>query len=406
MKQANRIRTLFSLIVITLLFFLSVAPLAIAAPSRWIRSSETSDNVIALTIDDGSDGANYAEILRILDKHNVKATFFLTGSGAQNHPARIRDTVNKGHDIGNHSYNHPNFTEISTTEMKAQLDRTETIVKNLTGKSTKPYFRAPYGSTNSTVLNTVGNAGYTHTFHWSIDTLDWTGNSANTIYNRVMTNLHPGAIVLAHTGRGASGTPAALDRLIPAIKSRGYRFVTLSELMGRKTTLPVTGGTSYTVRSGDTLYAIARRYNTTVARLASWNNISNVNLIRVGQVLKVSETTTPTTPAPPSMTPVYTVRAGDTLYGIARRYNTTVARLVALNLIPNANLIRVGQRLRLTDTTTTPAPSPSVRTYTVRSGDTLYAIARRYGTTVSRLASINSISNINLIRVGQVIRLP
>ncbi len=69
--------------------------------------------------------------------------------------------------------------------MKSQLSRTETIVKNITGKSTKPYFRAPYEATNQNVLNTGGNAGYTYTFHWTIDTLDWTGNSATTIYNRL-----------------------------------------------------------------------------------------------------------------------------------------------------------------------------------------------------------------------------
>lgn len=172
--------------------------------------------------------------------------------------------------------------------MKSQLSRTETIVKNITGKSTKPYFRAPYGATNQNVLNTVGNAGYTYTFHWTIDTLDWTGNSATTIYNRVMNSLQPGAIVLMHTG-AATNTVAALERLIPAIKNKGYKFVTISQLMNRKPTptVPVTGGSTYTVRAGDTLSTIARRYNTTVSKIAQANNIKNVNLIRVGQVLKI-----------------------------------------------------------------------------------------------------------------------
>ena len=402
MKKANRIRTLFSPILIALFLFLSMAPMTLAAPSRWIKSSDSSDKVIALTIDDGSDGSNYAEILRILDKHNVKATFFLTGSGAQNHPQVIRDTVNKGHDIGNHSYNHPDFTKISTTEMKAQLDRTEKIIKDLSGKSTKSYFRAPFGATNSTVSNTVGSAGYAYTFHWSIATLDWTGNSATTIYNRVMNNIHAGAIILAHTGRGASGTPAAMDRYIPAIKSKGYRFVTISELVGRKSTLPITGGTTYTVRRGDTLYSIGRQFNVSVTRLAAWNNISNINLIRIGQVLKVSESPTTPVPAPTPTNSVYTVRAGDTLYGIARRYQTTVAQLMTLNMISNPNVIRVGQKIKISTVPTT----PPTRTYTVRAGDTLYAIAIRYNTTIARLAYLNKISNTSLIRVGQIIRLP
>lgn len=409
MKTYTKIRKIFTLSLVTLILFLTASTSAFAAPSNWIRQGTTSEKVIALTIDDGSDGGNYSRILSILQKHNVKATFFLTGQGAEAHPQMIRNTVAQGHEIGNHSYNHPDFTKITADQMRTQLSRTETIVRNIFGRSTKPYFRAPYGATNSTVLRTVGDAGYTYTFHWSIDTLDWTGNSATDIYNRVVNNLHPGAIVLMHTGAGASGTPSALDRMIPAIKARGYRFVTLSQLLNRRPSTPTTG-TTYTVRRGDTLYAIARRFNTTVSRIASTNNIRNVNLIRVGQVLRIPGTTTPAprpTPTPPATTRTYTVRRGDTLYSIARRYNTTVSRIASANNIRNVNLIRVGQVLRIPGTTTTPAPRPpAIRTYTVRRGDTLYAIARRYNTTVSRIAAANNIRNVNLIRVGQVLRIP
>lgn len=361
-----------------------------------------------MTIDDGSDGGNYARVLQILDKHQVKATFFLTGDGAERHPQLVRDTVAKGHEIGNHSYSHPDFTKISTTEMTNQLTRTETIIRNLTGRSTIPYFRAPYGATNSTVLNTVGNAGYAYTFHWTIDTLDWTGNSANVIYNRVMNGLVPGAIILMHTGQGASGTAAALYRMIPAMKNLGYRFVTISQLLKRTPSLPVTG-TTYTVRSGDTLYTIALRHNTSVQAIAQANNIVNVNLIRVGQVLRMPGTSSPTptpTPSIPGTGTTYTVRAGDTLSALASRYKTTVTAIAQANSIVNINLIRVGQVLRIPSTSTTTPPPTSVRSYTVRRGDTLYAIALRYNTTVARLAQTNNIVNVNLIRVGQVLRIP
>ena len=417
MKSQFRLRKASSIFILTLFFFLFITPSARAASSIWINKGNTSEKVIALTIDDGSDGGNYAKILQILDKHNVKATFFLTGQGVENHPQTVRNTVAKGHELGNHSYNHPDFTKISAAQMSTQLARTETIVKNTTGRTTKPYFRAPYGAVNSTVLNTVGNAGYTYTFHWTIDTLDWTGNSATTIYNRVMNGLQPGAIVLMHAGYGAVNTPAALDRLIPAIKNKGYRFVTISQLMKRPSTpTPPTTGTTYTVRAGDTLYAIARRYNTTVAKIAQANNIKNVNLIRVGQVLRIPGTTTtpaPTPkPTPPTTTRTYTVKSGDTLYAIARRYNTTVAKIAQANNIKNVNLIRVGQVLKIPGTTATPAPKspttqkPIVKTYTVKRGDTLYAIARKNKTTVTRLAQLNNIKNINLIRIGQVLRIP
>lgn len=343
MKSQFRLRKASSIFILVMFFFLFIAPSARAAPSIWINKGNTSEKVIALTIDDGSDGGNYTKILQVLDKHNVKATFFLTGQGAENHPQVVRNTVAKGHEIGNHSYNHPEFTKISIAQMKTQLSRTETIVKNITGKSTKPYFRAPYGTVNSNVLNTVGNEGYKYTFHWTIDTLDWTGNSTTTIYNRVMNNLQPGAVVLMHTGYGAKNTSAALDKLIPAIKNKGYRFVTISQLMNQAST-PTTS-TTYTVRAGDTLYSIARRYNTTVAKIAQTNNIKNVNLIRIGQVLKIPGTTTISAPKPATKT--YTVKRGDTLYSIARKNNTTVSRLAQLNNIKNVNLIRIGQVLRL-----------------------------------------------------------
>lgn len=101
--------------------------------------------------------------------------------------------------------------------------------------------------------------------------------------------------------------------------------------------------TTVTVRSGGTLSSIARRYNTTVNQLLTWNKLSNANLIRVGQRLKVSVKTT----SPPLVQTVYTVQRGDTLSAIARKYNTTVSQLVNLNGLKNANAIRVGQKLLL-----------------------------------------------------------
>lgn len=403
------LKIMSNLILLFLLFFL-VVPSVQAANSIWLSKGNTTEKVIALTIDDGSDGTNFNRILNVLDDHNVYATFFLTGSGAERHPQVIKDTVLEGHDIGNHSYNHPDFTEISTISMLNQLNRTETIIKNLTGESTKPYFRAPFGSTNAQVLQTVGNAGYTRTFHWTIDTLDWTGNSATTIYNRVMNNLQPGAIILMHTGAGANGTVEALKKLIPAIKNKGYRFVTLSQLMNPsiRPTLPTTG-TTYVVRSGDTLYRIANQYNTTVRRIADLNGITNVNLIRVGQVLRLPGTSSGGVKNPVTPLKTHTVKTGETLYALALRYKTTILAIAQVNNIKNVNLIRMGQVLKIPLTFGSGSSSPptsSNRIYTVRSGDTLYAISKKYNTTILAIAMENSIKNVNQIRVGQILRIP
>ncbi|OJF97194.1 polysaccharide deacetylase family protein [Alkalibacterium sp. 20] len=326
----------FLLVLSSILTFSTVA----AAPAQTITKGNTTEKVVALTFDDGSDGTNINNILQTLSNHNVKATFFLTGSGANNHPQSIRNIANQGHQLGNHSYSHPYFTQISLTETQSQLKRTEDTIKQLTGKTTKPIFRPPYGAYNSTVLQRVGDAGYPYSIMWTIDTIDWTGNSSGDIVARVMNRITPGAIVLMHTGAGASGTPAALPTMISRLKSLGYRFVTINQLLN----LPSSTNT-YTVKAGDTLYSIALRYNTTVSRLAQLNNITNTSLIRVGQVLILPGSGGTTTPPPPSTTITYTVKAGDTLYAIALRYNTTVARIVADNNISNPSLISIGQRL-------------------------------------------------------------
>ena len=391
----------FLLVLSSVLTFSTVS----AAPAQNISRGNTTEKIVALTFDDGADGTNINKILQTLSTHNIKATFFLTGSGANHHPQSIRNIANQGHQLGNHSYSHPYFTQISLAETQSQLKRTEDTIRQITGQSTKPIFRPPYGAYNSTVLQRVGDAGYPYHIMWTIDTIDWTGNSSSDIVSRVMNRIVPGAIVLMHTGAGATGTPAALPTMITRLKSAGYRFVTINQLLNLSSS-----SKTYTVKAGDTLYAIALRYNTTVQRLSQLNNITNTSYIRVGQVLILpgSGGTTPT-PPPPSSSTTYTVKAGDTLSSIAARYNTTVARIASANNITNVNLIRVGQVLTIPGTggTTPPPPPPSSSTtYTVKAGDTLSAIAARYNTTVARIASANNITNVNLIRVGQVLTIP
>lgn len=377
---------------------LSFTGQADAASSTYVTKGNTTSKVVALTFDDGSDGTNINKILDVLKTNNVKATFFLTGSGINHHPSWIRNIANAGHQVGNHSYSHPDFTKLSIAAMQSELAKTETAYKNVTGKSTKPIFRAPFGATNATVLKGVGDAGYTHTIQWNIDTIDWKGLSSTEITNKVVNNIVPGSIVLMHTGAGAPGTPVALPGMISKLKAKGYKFVTVSELLK----LPPTGGTTYTVKAGDTLYSIAKKYNVTVAALAKANNITNYNLIRVGQVLVIPGTTAPT--PPPATTVKYTVKAGDTLYSIASKYNTTVAAIASANKITNTSLISVGQVL-IIPVKQPPPPVTTVK-YTVKAGDTLYSIARNYNVTVTALAKANNITNYNLIRVGQVLVIP
>lgn len=173
---------------------------------------------------------------------------------------------------------------------------------------------------------------------------------------------------------------------------------------------------SYTVKSGDTLSGIASQYNTTVNQIVSLNQLSNPNLIYVGQVLKLknSQTTNSSSSSSTAATTAgtYTVKAGDTLSAIASRYSTSSSTLASLNSLSNPNLIYVGQVLKVssnasTSSSTSSSANSTVTTaasYTVKAGDTLSAIAAKYGTTYQALASTNSISNPNDIYVGQVIK--
>lgn len=160
---------------------------------------------------------------------------------------------------------------------------------------------------------------------------------------------------------------------------------------------PSASTVEYTVKSGDTLWGIAEMYRTSVSAIVSENGIANPNLIYPGEVLRI--TLADNVPSS-EMNNTYLVRRGDTLWGIAQMYRTSVERLVAMNHISDPNLIYPGEILQVSSSGST---GDVGRTYVVRYGDTLSGIARRYGTTVSQLAAANGIENPNLIYAGEVL---
>ncbi|MEY8441159.1 LysM peptidoglycan-binding domain-containing protein [Lactobacillaceae bacterium 24-114] len=172
---------------------------------------------------------------------------------------------------------------------------------------------------------------------------------------------------------------------------------------------------TYTVQSGDTLSGIASQFGTTYEAIASLNNISNPNLIQVGQVLRLSagsnSSSNSQSTTSSNTSGSYTVQAGDSLSAIAARYGMSYETLAQLNNISNPNLIQVGQVLRLSAGSNSSSNSQSTTSsntsgsYTVQAGDSLSAIAARYGMSYETLAQLNNISNPNLIQVGQVLRI-
>lgn len=161
------------------------------------------------------------------------------------------------------------------------------------------------------------------------------------------------------------------------------------------------GTTTIIIQYGDTLSEIAIMYNTTVARLVELNAIRNPNLIYAGESLIVP-TNSPSQTADDS---IYIVKRGDTLTSIAKNYNTTVSAIVNANQIQNPNLIFVGQRLIIPRNGIEITNDTNHMLYRVRRGDTLYAISRRYGTTIANIVRLNRIANPNLIFPGELLRI-
>ena len=169
--------------------------------------------------------------------------------------------------------------------------------------------------------------------------------------------------------------------------------------IGQTLKLPTKAGTAiptniYTVKAGDTLYRIATQNNTTVDILKKLNNLTT-NTLTIGQVLILPPTEIIEIP---TTTTTYTVKSGDTLYSIAKKYNTTVEKIKQLNNLPNTTLT-IGKQLQIPTTQFIETPTTTI-TYTVVPGDTLYSIARTYNTTVNNIKELNNLPS-NLLTVGQ-----
>lgn len=198
---------------------------------------------------------------------------------------------------------------------------------------------------------------------------------------------------------GFIDSPADLSRIQNNYKSYVDAVVdAVISTAGGNTIPSVPSGNTYTVKSGDSLWSIAQKYNTTVNELKALNGLTSNNL-QVGQVLTVPGAQTPTTP---SQGNTYTVKSGDSLWSIAQKYNTTVNTLKSLNGL-TSNDLTIGQTLKLPgDTGEKPIES---NTYTVKAGDSLWSIANKYGITVNELKRLNNLTSDNLT-IGQALRVP
>ncbi|MCC8160541.1 MAG: polysaccharide deacetylase family protein [Oscillospiraceae bacterium] len=191
-----------------------------------IYSVERADNKIALTFDCAWNDDDIDIILDTLDKYNCKATFFAVGDWAEKYSDSLKKISERGHEIGNHSYNHADYTKMSAEEIISDLDKCDAVIESVTG--TKPYLmRAPSGGYNDTVIRAVDASGRVY-IQWSVDGIDYGDADAQEIYDRAVKNTEAGDIILLHNG--TKNTANILPKILEALECK-YEFVTISELI-------------------------------------------------------------------------------------------------------------------------------------------------------------------------------
>jgi peptidoglycan/xylan/chitin deacetylase (PgdA/CDA1 family) len=184
---------------------------------------------LALTFDGGASTGSVQAVLDTLKNNNIPATFFFTGKWVENNPEIIKNISSLGFPIYNHSYSHPHIANINADVLTDEIQKTEKIIYDLIGKTTKPFFRPPYGEINDQIFETVKKDGYCPVL-WTVDALDWDSTqTAEGAKERVLSKAKNGAIILMHVGDDL--VPKFLLDTINALKGQGYGFVSLTSLL-------------------------------------------------------------------------------------------------------------------------------------------------------------------------------
>jgi len=192
------------------------------------NSVNTSRKIVALTFDDGPHGKLTPQLLDLLKRENVRATFFVLGSLVAANPQIVQRMATEGHEVANHTWDHPRLPSLSAEKLEHQIrDTTEIIEKNTGSKVT--IMRPTYGLYNEGVKNKLLNDFGLDMILWSVDPNDWKKPGADAVARRLVNGAHPGAILLAHDIH--PGTIAAMPQTIAQLKAKGYTFATVSELI-------------------------------------------------------------------------------------------------------------------------------------------------------------------------------
>jgi peptidoglycan/xylan/chitin deacetylase (PgdA/CDA1 family) len=223
---------------------IGVVIIALAAVIFWsysdaIVSVPVADKVVVLTYDDGPNPPHTQGMLDMLGKYGVKATFFPKGRNIEAYPEALRAVAQAGHEIGNHSYHHRPMIGFREAPMVEELERTNRIIEDLLGNA-PVLFRPPYGAQGIGLKGAIDELGM-KSILMSANGADWEVTDARMIASAILETIEPGGIILLHDGHGDVDDPASQDSraasvaatgiIIESLQSRGYRFVTVGELM-------------------------------------------------------------------------------------------------------------------------------------------------------------------------------
>jgi peptidoglycan/xylan/chitin deacetylase (PgdA/CDA1 family) len=210
--------------------------LVLAVGASFPAAASPRTKSVALTFDGGPSGYT-RQIDRILQRKHVRASFFWVGSRVSGWEKVVRRVSRQGHEIANHSWFHDDLTKLPPDEVRRQLSRTNRLLSRLTGERPR-LFRPPYGAVNGRLRALAADLEM-RTVLWNVDSLDWTGPGCEAIAARVRRQVRHRSIVLLHDGGGdRRQTVCALPRIIRDLRSRGYRFVTVSKALRKEAQRP------------------------------------------------------------------------------------------------------------------------------------------------------------------------
>ncbi len=192
-----------------------------------IYSVETEEKKVAVTFNAAWDDKELDRVLHTLSEYNCRCTFFLVGTWAEKYPEAARKIRDAGHEIACHSYDHAHFSKLSEEEIRSDLEKSDTIIKEITGADCM-LFRAPYGEYTPSLTRICRETGR-YCIQWDADSLDWKGLSAAEMEERILSRLRNGSIILFHVG--AENTASALPALLEKIRAEGYAFSTVGDLI-------------------------------------------------------------------------------------------------------------------------------------------------------------------------------